>query len=98
MLTTYSPTSVNGSAGRARYILPHPICIAVSRPGHMVAALSIHRPSDCRHPRMPLWWFSLPHPDSPRLSAAARLAVSSGTGISPTQWIAMGLEATKEAI
>jgi hypothetical protein len=37
-------------------------------------------------------------PDSPRLLAAARLAGFGGFGTSPTQWIAMGLETTKEAI
>jgi hypothetical protein len=37
-------------------------------------------------------------PDSPRLSAAARLDDFDGLGISPTQWIAMGLEMTTETI
>lgn len=51
-----------------------------------------------RHPRRCSGGFRFLVPDSPRLSAAARLADFDGLGISPTQWIAMGLETTKETI
>jgi len=40
--------------------------------------------------------FASSSPTSPHLSAAARLGDFDGLGISPTQWIAMGREATME--
>jgi len=43
----------------------------------MVAALSIHRPSDSPPPSLPLWWSSLPRP---------RLAAPVGCGSAGRFW------------
>jgi DNA invertase Pin-like site-specific DNA recombinase len=66
MLTTYSHTPVNGSARSADYF-SHPIYIAVFlKPVRWQPLRRSIGASDHCHPRLPLWWFSLPRPPTRR--------------------------------
>lgn len=98
MLTTYSPNPGQRLGAQPDYPLPSdlhrrlpsdPVVVAVANPSGRPIITTLA----CRS-----GGFRFLVPDSPRLSAAARLADFGGLGISPTQWIAMGLETTKEAI
>lgn len=99
MLTTYSPYPCQRPVRSADYLLSHPICIAVSRSGPVVVALPIFsgRPIiatlACRS-----GGFRFLVPDSPRLSAAARLAGFSRVRDKPDTMDRDGRETTKEAI
>jgi len=99
MLTSYSPCPFQQPEHSADYLLPQPICIrglSIRSRGGRSAGPSV-RPIR-RHASLRSGGSRFLAPASPRLSAAARLADFGGLGISPTQWVAMGLETTTEAI
>lgn len=83
VLTTYSPYPVRSVDSLSRRVVPVAAPLQPSR----VAALAGHRHVRFRrHPRCRSGGFRFLAPDSPRLSAAARLADFGGIEISPTQW------------
>jgi hypothetical protein len=98
MLTSYSHTRVNGPVRSADYLLPQSDLHRQASPRLLAAALSgpSKRPTAAT-PRCRSDGLRSLSPTRGACRLRLGWRVSSGNGISPTQWIAMGFETTMEA-